>query len=330
MGGDEWPQDKVGIHSLGDSGVDIFFVISGFIMLYVNYNYFQQSGAPQRFIVKRLVRIVPLYWVLTTIAVALLLINPSLFSYRTHLMAGWVIGSYLFFPVVMENGIASPVVGPGWTLNYEMYFYLIFSLCLFWPRNRALTRLCFFFGASVIVGRLFHPLSPWASLMTNGQLLEFTAGVLIALAAKKAFLQFTRLAAVMLLIVGWVALVLSSIYVTPNLADGVTRFFLWGIPAALIVAGAKDLSIGPGWFGKVLILLGDASYSIYLFHAFALPACALILRKAGVQHFLSFDLMLVVLMATGIASGVMCWYLIERPMTSYFSALTQGRKLQVT
>ena len=209
-------------------------------MLYVNYDYFQQPGASQRFFLKRFIRIAPLYWSLTTLAVILIAINPSVFTYRDHLIPGWVVGSYLFFPVAMESGIASPVIGPGWTLNFEMYFYLLFAICLIWSRGRALFFLCVFFCSSVILGAMLHPTSPLPALMMNGQLLEFMAGVLIALASKKTILSLSRWGSLASIIVGSLLLLLSTTYFTPKFSDGLGRFFLWGIPAAMIVAGAKD------------------------------------------------------------------------------------------
>ena len=76
-----------------------------------------------------------------------------------------------------------------------------------------------------------------------------------------------------------------------------------------------------------MILLGDGSYSIYLFHAFALPASAIILHKSGVQSVLSFDMMVIVLIAIGVVSGMLCWYLVERPMTSFLAKLVRTQEL---
>jgi exopolysaccharide production protein ExoZ len=325
-----WPRGKVGIRFLGDAGVDVFFVISGFIMLFVNYNHFREPGATQRFFIRRFVRIAPLYWLLTTVAIVLLIASPGLFRFdRALLEPTWVAGSYLFVPVAMKSGLISPIVGVGWTLNFEMYFYVVFSFLLLLPRNVALIGLCAFFCLSAIAGTLVHPLHPWGILMTSGLLLEFLVGVLIAAATKAALLQFTRPSAVVALAVGWLALLLSTIFITPSPSDGLARFFIWGIPAAVIVASAKDLSVGSRPIGKILLLLGDASYSIYLISVFALPASALVLRTLRAQQILSFDAMVIVLIAMSTASGVMCWYLIERPMTSYFTKMTRGRKMRI-
>lgn len=328
LGKDEWPDNNSGIYSIGNSGVDIFFVISGFLMLYVNYDYFQRPGAPRRFFLKRLVRIIPLYWSLTTLAVIMIVVSPSVFTYRNHVIPEWIIGSYLFVPVAMNSGIVSPVIGPGWTLNFEMYFYLLFSICLIWSRVRALLCLCIFFCLSVIIGAILHPLSPLPALMTSGQLLEFMAGMLIALASKEA-LPFSRWGSLASIIIGWMFLLLSTVYFTPRVGDGLGRFLFWGIPAAMIVAGAKDLSLGRGPLSKPLILLGDGSYSIYLFHTFALPASAIILRRSGMQSLVSFDMMVIFLIVIGIVSGMLCWYFVERPMTSRFTKLVHTQELPV-
>ena len=104
-------------------GVHIFFLISGFIMLYSASNQFAEARAQKTFFVKRLIRIVPIYWILTTLSVFILAIKPDLFTYRQTLDISWILASYLFIPWTSVDLVDSPVIGLGWTLNFEMYFY---------------------------------------------------------------------------------------------------------------------------------------------------------------------------------------------------------------
>jgi exopolysaccharide production protein ExoZ len=122
---------------LGQVGVDIFFVISGFIMYFVHRGDFARPGMVKRFFLRRLVRVVPTYWLLTTLTVVGLVLLPGLFNSRTTDW-GWITASYLFVPWQSPAGDISPPVGPGWTLNYEMYFYVIFGSLLLMPRRVAL------------------------------------------------------------------------------------------------------------------------------------------------------------------------------------------------
>ena len=110
-------------------GVDIFFVISGFVMWGVTAG---REGGSRSFFSNRLKRIVPLYWIVTTVMLAILLAKPALVNSRFDV--GHVVTSYLFIPRVHPvSGTFYPLLIPGWTLNYEMMFYAIFALILFAP-----------------------------------------------------------------------------------------------------------------------------------------------------------------------------------------------------
>ena len=121
--------DYVPDFPMGAAGVDLFFVISGFVMVVASADLFGQRGAPPYFFLRRLARIVPLYWLLTGIFVFIL------FAGRHHssswLSASEVVTSLLFIPHSLPNGAVAPVYGLGWTLNYEMMFYVVFSAVLF-------------------------------------------------------------------------------------------------------------------------------------------------------------------------------------------------------
>src|SRR5690606_35064881 len=104
----------------GDFGVDLFFVISGFIMVHVSRNQFARPGAPLDFVRRRLVRIVPLYWTMTTLMVAVVLLLPQSVDTATADPRQWI-ASYLFIPFERaSDGMMRPVLGLGWSLNYEM------------------------------------------------------------------------------------------------------------------------------------------------------------------------------------------------------------------
>lgn len=166
---------------VGDAGVDLFFVISGFVMLYVHRNDFGQPGAVTGFFKKRITRIVPLYWLLTTVAVSVTVLSPGLFT--THYAAAdpaWVAGSYLFLPIPAPGRELSPVIGVGWTLNYEMFFYLVFGVLLTLPRPAALPFLLASFTVLVGLGVALAPAAPWAKFATSWLLLEFLLGIGIA------------------------------------------------------------------------------------------------------------------------------------------------------
>jgi len=119
----------------GRAGVDIFFVISGFIMTYISGDSFGKPSASKDFLIKRIIRIVPIYWFYTLIMAALLLLVPHLFSDGKSFDLTHAITSFLFIPWENNSGFLKPVLQVGWTLNFEMYFYLIVTLLLFFGKT---------------------------------------------------------------------------------------------------------------------------------------------------------------------------------------------------
>jgi peptidoglycan/LPS O-acetylase OafA/YrhL len=111
---------------IGNFGVDVFFVISGFVMVYASEPYFGRPRGSQEFFLRRLARIVPLYWATTTIILVYLILQYHDLT-AVNFTPASVLASYLFIPVPQTDGFMAPVHGVGWTLNYEMFFYACFS-----------------------------------------------------------------------------------------------------------------------------------------------------------------------------------------------------------
>jgi exopolysaccharide production protein ExoZ len=298
----------------GTVGVDLFFVISGFIMWTTTE---QSEPAPVRFWLARIVRVVPLYWIFTTIYVAAALITPESF-YVVHLDLAHIVKSYLFVPAAHPTlGMILPVYALGWTLNYEMFFYLVFGLCLFvpWPRAR-FALLAAAFLLLVACGLLVRPDGAIARTYTDPILLEFLAGVMLAILSP-LLMRCGTLAGLALVTAAivWVAIVFGC-----GLAA--ERILSHGIPAVMAVAGALMIEpVARARPSRLWLMLGDASYSIYLAHPFAqrilLIAANRIVAVAAIPPALYVPVALLV----GIAGGVLCHFLIERPL------LIAGRKL---
>ncbi len=164
---------------VGSFGVDVFFVISGYIMARIC------DTNPSYFLRRRLIRIVPPYWVLTLLIFALAWKLPRLTG-ATRTTPKELLDSLFFIPFIKETGIFRPVLFVGWSLNYEMFFYLAIAAALLLSRKYAI------WIASVIVvatqGGL-HLLSPYLRLLrfyADPMMLEFPLGVLAYYAAKAA------------------------------------------------------------------------------------------------------------------------------------------------
>ena len=116
------------------AGVDIFFVISGFIMVYASSRWFGSARAPRVFLAHRIARIVPLYWATMMVYLAVLLLTPWLLN-SEYLAPHFVIASFLFIPAARPDGLVQPLYSLGWTLNYEMFFYALFAIAIAFPRR---------------------------------------------------------------------------------------------------------------------------------------------------------------------------------------------------
>lgn len=260
----------------GGYGVDIFFVISGFVIVLAARS---RQGVGwidwQEFIVKRFVRIFPLYWFATLLNLAILLALPSVVlhsSFAWSEVAQWM----LLIPTFNENGRIEPLVGVGWTLYFEMFFYLMFAAALF-ARKNPFIYLSPILIAIAAIG-YFIPEKKYALLIYfNPLILDFVFGMGIARLAEKGLLPVKL--GIPLAILGFILLLAST--ASLEYFHVVARCVF----CAMIVAGfAASESFWRRVAGRNLLLLGAASYSLYLIHPIIGPAAPVVLVKIGVVN----------------------------------------------
>lgn len=295
--------EKTGGHfAIGAAGVDVFFVISGFIMWVVTE---RRPVTPLKFLSDRIVRIVPVYWLATMVMVAGALAGlfPNLQLSLVHVAA-----SLLFIPMHSpSSGEIWPVLVQGWTLNFEMFFYGVFALALLFPRARQLAAVALTLVTLAIAGAYLHSDNAPLSAFTRPIILEFAIGMLLG----------------QLWLTGRVpgaaaGLVLVLAAVAGFAAIGLFRlpFDEWtcGPLAAALVLGVLALEAG-GRIRRFALptLLGDASYSVYLWHTFAISVVA----KLGEHLHVAPSATLFLAAICGIAAGLVAYRLIERPLLSF-------------
>jgi exopolysaccharide production protein ExoZ len=292
---------------VGAAGVDLFFVISGFVMVYSSESLFGRSDGPQRFFLRRLARIAPLYWAVT--------IAIILYIYAVHGATLWAIyspaslaASFLFWPYPRLDGLAFPVHLLGWTLNYEMFFYAVFAFAILLPRRAAVATVCIAFAVLVTIGR-YHTLPLPFSFWANTIILEFCYGMLIALLYREGF-RLPPAAA-------W-ALGIAAVagYAAAAVPTSEWRVLFWGLPGAALVAACalSTTTWHPGRAGRFFGLLGDASYSLYLVHPLTFP----LVRWTVGRLFVGTDagwVYAAIAWIAAIAASVVCYLAFERPIT---------------
>lgn len=288
----------------GAAGVDVFFVISGFIMWVISA---RAPIGPVEFLLRRAVRIVPLYWLTTFLVVLLAVVSPRLFP-AMRLSPAHVLESLLFLPHRDPTGAPYPVIVPGWTLDYEVFFYLLFAgaLAVFARRRAVLVSLVL--AALVLVRPLAHLGDPAQATYTDPILLEFVAGLWLGAAWTSGRLP-GRGAALALMGVG-----VAGFALVASLGIDVDRWRLlcWGAPAFVLVAGAVSAErAGLVLRGRALAQVGDASYSIYLVHGLMVSFAARCLGLVGVD---TGPAVLVAAVGCGLVGGLVCHALVERPL----------------
>ncbi|MBN3766797.1 acyltransferase [Burkholderia sp. Ac-20365] len=293
-------------HTFGEFGVDIFFVLSGFVIALVLDS---PRITAQRFLSDRIARIVPLYWVLTFVVLAGTLIAPSLFN-STTADFGNLLKSLFFIPYRKESGLIFPMLFVGWTLNYEMMFYVVAAISLVLMRRH---RLLF---ASALIFVIFCAATAARSHDVFGEfysyqrIFEFPLGFVVYRLWKRGMLIKPALAVgIAIAAYVWMA------YVNWNgLSRGHLLYF--GIPAFLMVASSLSLEskIGSGPLTKGALLLGDASYAIYLSHPYCVEAARKLLSNAidGFDATAPVGVAIIIVAAIGV--GAALYWFVDRPL----------------
>lgn len=303
----------------GNTGVDIFFVISGLIMV-------QSTGrrpmGPWEFMRRRVTRVAPLYWLVTLAVFGLVLIKPNLFS-STSADPSHLAKSLAFIPYARGDGAMHPLVFLGWTLNYEMAFYLLFaaSLALTTGRWRWVPALLVIIAA-VAIGLAVRPADPVLGFYTAPILLEFAAGM--ALGALLPRRPVSPGLAKVLLVIGAVAF--GAMILGPVLAPTGERALIAGAPATIIVAVAvlverSGLSLPWRWAQR----MGDASYSIYLTHFFVTAAVTKLAARLGVHDAATTMALILAAIALVIVVGWLTYRWVEAPITQFVQTRTRRR-----
>jgi len=327
--GTSWQQNFLYIQNFGAIGVDIFFVISGFIISHITIN---QDGPKQswQFLKKRFIRINPSYYAASIIYIlSLFALNQVEASRSAMLDPDFIKSSIKTLTIVPlfdhGNDIWSPWLVVGWTLSFEWLFYVMYTLAIFFSiRNKSLL-LVLVLCILTVVGYAHHSKEVHYVFLTNPIVWEFCFGVIIAWLYKK--INIPKIIAYCFLIAGTGALIylvvhgyggISEAHNTISGKDSWMRVVKWGMPSAAIVAGLLFIEKNYQrtiFKNKVLLLLGDASYAIYLIHTCMLGLVIYLLQKIpAAWQFLYPDVWVFVILGLAVLASIAYFKLIEKPM----------------
>jgi len=300
------------------AGVDVFFVISGFIMVHASAGLFGRNGAAATFLGRRIARIVPLYWAVTTAFLIVAALAPQVLNSGTP--GPWQIAaSFLFIPATRGDGLVQPVFSLGWTLNYEMFFYVVFAAAIGLPMVRAVTAVAVVLGLAVIAGRVFAQLPQPLAFWSDSIVLEFAFGMGLGLLRAAG----AELGLPVRIVLAAVAVLLLHIDLTRGTVIApLPVVAAYGIPATLLVAAA---ALGraprrPPRFERALATLGDASYALYLLHPFAMRLLRELFVRSGFTNAFAASpwgpwAYVGLALATAVVAAILVYRWFERPVT---------------
>ena len=299
-----------GLFLFGRAGVEFFFVLSGFIIMYVHRTDVGLAAAFGGFWRKRVLRIYPPYWLATAMLGAILLFSPTHDRAEQDLMH--VVSSLLLLPEMHW-----PVLDVGWSLRHEMLFYLLFSIAIL---NRRAGMALFagwaaFIGFNLafqaVTGQVYFG-GELGDLVFRGFNIEFFFGMATALIVRR-----WKVAPLVILSLGVAVFALNGLYESfgPEASEWPPRVLLYAVASAMVLYGTAVVDRQGGWsIPRPLLVLGHASYSIYLVHVTILLVVVQVIRRLGTYVPIPAEIAFVAAVATAVAGGVCFSVLLEQPI----------------
>jgi exopolysaccharide production protein ExoZ len=251
--------------NFGFAGVDLFFVISGFIILFTSKKYINNPESIGEYLKKRFVRIYPIYWIILSILFLLSWFIPFLLNknvFKTEFPDNF--SSYINTIFLLPKHLA--INAASWTLSYELYFYLVFSLIILSKKLKfiPLLILAISFYNSIILNPNADFIKPtYFTFFFSGYNFEFMFGVLICQFYHK--INFSKILSILFVFISVV--IITQLGHNVGDFDTYKRIITFGMPSGLILLSLLNLEKNHGLrFSKFLIMLGDASYVLYLIH----------------------------------------------------------------
>jgi len=327
-------QDFFHHENFGAFGVDIFFIISGFIISYIAYGY---SGKKKSFvfILKRFIRVNPIYYVISVLFILRFSIHPGSAFRFPSVSESTLLKTLIILPITDKTFWISPVLIVGWTLSFEWLFYIMYSGLIFLKIKYKLLCLFSIIISLIIAGVIVNTQDARFAFITNPILLEFLFGAIICwiyfhVPMGKYFCYLLILTALV-----WFACEIlfgfggiSEMGCTINAECSRMRVLLWGIPGAMLVCGAvvmeKNGYLNKLWKSSLFQIIGDSSYSIYLTHTIVFSILGSIYIRMG--NLLTPDMSVIIQLAIGTMVGILFYKFVETPLLKFLNG--RMRKLE--
>lgn len=310
------------------AGVDVFFVISGFIIVLSSRKLFGATGGFRLFVMRRFIRVLPLYWAMTALFLLVVLVAPGVLNSG---VPDWrqIVASFLFYPMPRADGMTLPVYSLGWTLNYEMMFYTLVAGAVLLPKRAAVLAVSVVLAGGVLTGALAGPLPEPFRFWTHPVVLNFVSGMALGLLYGRG-VTISPLIAWPGAIVAVALLAMDLPTHAPlNQWPTVAAIVGYGLPAALLVAMAafgETPKLSARVVGRIDVLrhplaaivrlfaeLGDASYALYLLHPFVIRAMRQVFAMLGFGAWMTPTVYTLAGVIASCIAGWLLFRLVEAP-----------------
>ncbi|MCV3212690.1 acyltransferase [Plectonema radiosum NIES-515] len=304
------------IFNFGGSGVDFFFVLSGFIILYIHQSDIGNRSKLKSFFIKRFTRIYPIYWVVLTLK-----LSASLFfaydadTGKRNILE--ILKAFILFPQSREI-LSSSFLGVSWTLTFEIFFYIIFGLLIgLKPKlSFSIVSIWLLLTFTHFIGIFNLPKDGlMLNFIFNEHNLEFFLGCVAAYIVSKHKIPQEMT----LICLGAFLYTLGAINYYYKVVE-ISPVISFGIPSMLLVVGSTSLEMRKHvHVNEVLIYIGNASYSIYLMHGFAINNITKFILKVApgiTQNSLILNILGIMIGGMGLIFGCAVYSYIEKPLIS--------------
>lgn len=303
---------------LGQIGVATFFTISGFIMTYIALRDDGRSSSGAAFLRNRFLRVAPLYYLMTLFIVLFgLAARPFVTgpARRVPTLAELLL-SFGFIPHRGANGVIQPIYELGWTLHYEMFFYLVFAVGLTVLKRKGVFFVLAALAALIAAGPYVDaPPETWglriaSYVFTRPIMGYFAIGIIVALVRQRLGARLPSLPAPLA-----AGIALAALGIAAGSAERVVTMTAITAALAVTVLFNPKPAQGKAWFTKFSLEFGNASYSIYLTHSFLLGAFSSATARVARTGAAGLIAMTVLACLVCFVSGWLTWRLIELPIT---------------
>jgi exopolysaccharide production protein ExoZ len=311
-----------GIHPMGLFGVHLFFVLSGYVMASIC------DSDTRAFVRRRLVRIIPMYWTLTLVVYLLAWKAPHLMN-TTRAIPSELLKSLLFVPFLKSNGLYQPVLFVGWSVNYEMFFYMMLSIAVAIYKRRAAV-----LGAAIMVSvmticSLFAKTSTIAKFYSNSILFECILGVAAYYCVRAASRRFMPVSKPVLLTMAIASLVLLPAIEGFQVLASMPMVVRFGPLCFVLICSTCLLALsGADMRAGTLVLLGDASYVMYLVHGFIETFLNRIMGKLNPIFHIDTPIGCLMAVVSVMAISVFLYLRVDKPTVVYLNRVLCGRQRQ--